>query len=65
MKAKELRIKDDATLQNELVQMLRERFNFRMQQGTKQLKTSHRLKEVNRDIARIKTILNERKGAAK
>ena len=46
--------------------MLRERFNFRMQQGTKQLKTSHRLKEVNRDIARIKTILNERKsGAAK
>ena len=65
MKAKELRIKDDATLQNELVEMLRERFNFRMQQGTKQLKTSHRLKEVNRDIARIKTILNERKGAAK
>lgn len=65
MKAKELRIKDDATLQNELVEMLRERFNFRMQQGTKQLKTSHRLKEVNRDIARIKTILNERKGAVK
>jgi large subunit ribosomal protein L29 len=64
MKAKELRIKDDAALQNELVEMLRERFNFRMQQGTKQLKTSHRLKEVNRDIARIKTILNERKGAA-
>lgn len=56
---------------DELVQMLtelrREQFNLRMQQGTGQLVRSSQVRSVRRDIARIKTILNENKsnGASK
>ena len=60
MKANELREKDDAALQQELLDLTRERFNLRMQQGTGQLAHPHRLRDVTRDIARVKTILNER-----
>ena len=59
MKAKELREKDNTALQQELLDLTRERFNLRMQRGTGQLAHSHRLREVGRDIARVKTILNE------
>ena len=61
MKANELRQKDDKALQEELIELSRERFNLRMQQGSGQLTRPSRLKDVNRDIARIKTIINERK----
>ena len=61
MKITELRQKDDAALQEELLQLTRERFNLRMQKGTGQLANPHRLRDVSRDIARVKTILNERK----
>ena len=61
MKITELRQKDDAALQEELLQLTRERFNLRMQKGTGQLANPHRLRDVGRDIARVKTILNERK----
>jgi len=60
MKAKELREKDDKELQQELKELMRERFNLRMQRGSGQLAHPHRLKTVGRDIARVKTILNER-----
>ncbi len=59
MKANELREKDDQALQQELIELMRERFNLRMQRGSGQLTQPHRLKMVNKDIARIKTILNE------
>ena len=60
MKASELRSKDDAALTEELDGLHREAFNLRMQQGTGQLARPSRMKEVRRDIARIKTVLNER-----
>jgi large subunit ribosomal protein L29 len=63
MKAKDLRQKDDEALQKELLELTRERFNLRMQKGSGQLANSHRLREVGRDIARVKTILTERKKA--
>lgn len=65
MKASEFRQKDDKALQAELLELTRERFNLRMQNGSGQLATPHRLREVSRDIARVKTILNERKRAEK
>ena len=40
--------------------MLREQFNLRMQKGTGQLSRPDQVKKVRRDIARIKTVMNEK-----
>lgn len=63
MNAKELRAKSADELEKELLGLSREAFNLRMQQGTGQLSRPNQLKEVRRNIARVKTILNERRGA--
>ena len=63
MNAAELREKSVEQLNDELLSLLRDQFNFRMQKATGQLSQSHLLKQVKRDIARIKTILNEKAGA--
>ena len=59
MKASELRQKSKAELTEELTGLLREQFNLRMQKGTGQLSQSSRVKAVRRDIARVKTVMNE------
>jgi len=64
MKASELREKSTEELQKELVELRREQFNLRMQQGTGQLSAPHRTKSVRRDIARVKTVLNQKAGNA-
>ena len=63
MNAVELREKSVEQLNDELLSLLRDQFNFRMQKATGQLSQSHLLKQVKRDIARIKTVLNEKAGA--
>jgi len=60
MKAKELRQKNAAELKQELAERLREQFNLRMQHGTGQLARNHQIQAVRRDVARIKTVLNEK-----
>jgi large subunit ribosomal protein L29 len=45
-------------LNKELNDLLREQFNLRMQKGTGQLAKPHLLKEVRRNIARVKTVMN-------
>jgi large subunit ribosomal protein L29 len=60
MKASELREKSVDDLSKELNGLLREQFNLRMQNGTGQLSQPHRVSQVRRDIARVKTILNEK-----
>ena len=60
MKATDLRSKNDSELKDELQSLLRERFNLRMQKGTGQLGSPARMKRVHRDIARVKTIMNEK-----
>lgn len=62
MKAAQLREKTVEELNEELLTLLRDQFNFRMQQATGQLSQSHLLKQVKRDIARIKTVLTEKAG---
>ncbi len=62
MKASELREKSVEELKQELLNLTREKFNLRMQKGTGQLARPHQLKAVRRNIARIKTILNEKAG---
>lgn len=64
MKAKELREKSVEELNTELLNLLREQFNLRMQAASGQLQQSHLLKQVRRDVAaRVKTLLNEKAGA--
>ena len=60
MKANELRAKDQAQLSKELEELLRAHFSLRMQKATQQLTNSSQLKRVRRDIARVRTILNEK-----
>lgn len=64
MKAKDLRQKNVAELKQELLGVLREQFNLRMQKGSGQLSKPHQVKAARRNIARIKTILNEKAGNA-
>jgi large subunit ribosomal protein L29 len=61
MKASEIRAKSQQELSSALDDLLKEQFNLRMQQGTGQLARPSRMKEVRRDIARIKTVMNEQK----
>ena len=64
MKASELRDKSVEDLNNELLALMREQFNLRMQNGSGQLTRPHQMKEVRRNIARVKTVLNEKAGKA-
>ena len=61
MKAQELRAKSDEELATELEELSREEFNLRMQKGTGQLARPSQFKAVRRDIARVMTIINERR----
>ncbi|MEJ2618785.1 MAG: 50S ribosomal protein L29 [Candidatus Thiodiazotropha sp.] len=61
MKASEIREKSQQELTTTLDELLKEQFNLRMQQGTGQLVRPSRMNEVRKDIARIKTVMNEQK----
>jgi large subunit ribosomal protein L29 len=63
MNAKDFRSKNPQELEQELLNLRREQFALRMQQGTGQLGKPHRVRAVRRDIARIKTILTEKAGS--
>lgn len=63
MEAHDLRAKKASELREELSGLLREKFNLRMQRGIGQLPTPHDLRRVRKDIARIRTVLNEKKKA--
>tara|TARA_R110001583_G_scaffold19509_2_gene76303 strand:+ start:4879 stop:5070 length:192 start_codon:yes stop_codon:yes gene_type:complete len=62
MNAVELREKSVDELNQELLGLLKEQFNLRMQKSSGQLAQSHLMGGVRRDIARIKTVLNEKAG---
>ena len=63
MDAKALRAKSSEELEKELLELSREAFNLRMQQGTGQLSRPNQMREVRRNIARVKTVMNERRSA--
>ncbi len=60
MNASELREKSVDELQTELLELCKEQFNLRMQRATGQSEQSHTLKNVRRDIARVKTVINQK-----
>ncbi|MBQ7587254.1 MAG: 50S ribosomal protein L29 [Lachnospiraceae bacterium] len=56
----ELKSKSNAELQEDLVAAKKELFNLRFQNATNQLDNTGRIKEVRRNIARIKTVITEK-----
>ncbi len=63
MKASELRGKTQAELRDALHELLKEQFNLRMQRGTGQFSRPHLMKDVRRNIARVKTVMNQKRQA--
>ena len=61
MKAFEIRNMSDQEIQTRLEETYEELFNLRFQQAIGQARDSNRVKLLKRDIARLKTVLNERK----
>ncbi len=64
MKASDTRAKTLDELQTELESLKKEQFNLRFQKATGQLEKTSRVREVRRDIARIQTIMREKRVAA-
>ena len=64
MKSDDLRHKSDGQLKDELLGLRKEAFNLRFQRATGQLENTARVGQVRRDIARIKTILTEKRKAS-
>lgn len=60
MDAQELKSKTPDQLQEQLVSLKKEAFNLRFQQATGQLENTARMRAVRRDVARVKTILNQK-----
>jgi large subunit ribosomal protein L29 len=62
MKASELRSKDAAELGKELESLLKAQFSLRMRKATQQLTNNSQLRNVRRDIARVRTLLTQKAG---
>ena len=63
MKASEVRDMTPDQLSEKLTELKREQFNLRVQQATGQLENTTRRRDVRRDIARVQTILQEKRAA--
>ena len=63
-KSAAIRAKSATELKDELVELRKEEFALRMKRGTGQLSDTSRFKKIRRDVARIKTILNEQAATA-
>ena len=64
MDAQELRSKTPDQLKEQLIALKKEAFNLRFQQATGQLENTARMRAVRRDVARVKTILNQKAAEA-
>lgn len=64
MKAAELHDKTPEQLREQLVALKKEAFNLRFQQATGQLESTARMRAVRRDVARVKTVMNQKAAAA-
>ena len=60
MNAHELRDKTPDQIREELANLKKEAFNLRFQQATSQLENTARMRSVRRDVARVKTVLNQK-----
>lgn len=63
MKASELKSKSQPELRETLQELLKEQFNLRMQRGTGQFSRPHLMKDVRKNIARVRTVMNQKRQA--
>ncbi len=63
MKAKEIREMSSEELENKLKELKNELFNLRFQHAINQLDNPHRISDVKKNIARVMTVLREKKDA--
>lgn len=63
MKASDLKTKTADELTDELLRLKKEQFNLRFQKATGQLEKTQRIREVRRDIARVKTVAAQKRAA--
>ena len=63
MKANELRTKSPEELQKELSELMRAHFSLRMQIATQQMNNTAQLRKTRRDIARVRTVMNQKASA--
>jgi large subunit ribosomal protein L29 len=59
MTTAELRQQNKSSLQTTLNELAKKQFKLKMQLGSGQLATNHQIRQVRRDIARVKTIITE------
>lgn len=64
MKASDLRDKTPDQLDDELVKLKKEQFNLRFQAATGQLENTSRVRQIRREIAKVKTIMAEKQAAS-
>jgi large subunit ribosomal protein L29 len=64
MKAKDLRAKTADELNEELLSLRKAQFSMRMQLATQQLTNLSEIRKVRRDIARVKTVINQKASVA-
>ena len=60
MNAQDLRNETPDQLRDRLLALKKEAFNLRFQQATNQLENTSRIRAVRRDVARVKTVLNQK-----
>ena len=64
-KAEDIRTMTEDQIEDEILSLKKEKFNLRFQRATSQLEKPARVREVRRDIARLKTVLNQKTKKAK
>jgi len=65
MKAQEARAMDVEKIDDEVLKLKKEQFNLRFQRATGQLENTSRVRQVRRDIARLKTIAQQKRAQTK
>jgi large subunit ribosomal protein L29 len=65
MKAADARAMDAAKIDDEVLRLKKEQFNLRFQRATGQLENTARVRQVRRDIARLKTIAHQKRAQDK
>ncbi|MCA0373354.1 MAG: 50S ribosomal protein L29 [Proteobacteria bacterium] len=64
MKAQDARAMSPDQLKDELLKLKKEQFNLRFQRATGQLEKTHRINQIRKDVALVKTIINEKSAKA-
>ena len=63
MKASDIKVMTVDQIDDEVLKLKKEQFNLRFQRATGQLENTTRVREVRRDIARLKTIARQKRGS--